>query len=108
MDIFENFHLLRTLRNEIEELREFRRMVRQPKLYNTRMNPMQDLSGSEFKQRYRFSKENMLKIIELLRNDLHVDSRGGSIPVELQVMAVIRYWGRHEVGLSNIYFFKVS
>ncbi|KAL4719977.1 hypothetical protein ACJJTC_018942 [Scirpophaga incertulas] len=58
---------------------------------------MEELSEKDFKNRYRFSKENMKKIITLLRDDLSVDNRGGSIPVELQVMAVIRYWGRHEI-----------
>ncbi|KAF9805166.1 hypothetical protein SFRURICE_002992 [Spodoptera frugiperda] len=70
---------------------------RRVKIYNSRSNPMEELSKSDFKHRYRFSKGNMVKIINILRNDLSMDSRGGSIPVELQVMAAIRYWGRHEI-----------
>uniref|UniRef100_A0A2H1VKK2 SFRICE_015750 n=1 Tax=Spodoptera frugiperda TaxID=7108 RepID=A0A2H1VKK2_SPOFR len=62
---------------------------------------MEELSESDFKQRYRFSKGNMVKIINILRTrlsmDKSMDSRGGSIPVELQVIAAIRYWGRHEI-----------
>lgn len=104
MDILEDLDVLRTFRNDIEEIRGFNsgrmrmiRRIRRPKQYKKRMNPLQDLSESDFRQRYRFSKENMLKIIDILRNDLSVDRRGGSIPVELQVMSVIRYWGRHEI-----------
>ncbi|XP_047041212.1 uncharacterized protein LOC124645450 [Helicoverpa zea] len=101
MDILEDLDVLRTFRNDIEEIRGFNsrrmRMIRRPKQYKKRMNPLQDLSESDFRQRYRFSKANMLKIIDILRNDLRVDRCGGSIPVELQVMSVIRYWGRHEI-----------
>ncbi|XP_035433454.2 putative nuclease HARBI1 [Spodoptera frugiperda] len=99
MDIFDDDNELRTYRDEIEEIRNFRNIGsrRRVKIYNSRSNPMEELSESDFKHRYRFSKENMVKIINILRNDLSMDSRGGSIPVELQVMAAIRYWGRHEI-----------
>ncbi|XP_045456350.1 putative nuclease HARBI1 [Melitaea cinxia] len=43
----------------------------------------------------------MSRIIEIVRPDIQGDTRGGSIPVELQVMAVIRYWGRHEIQEDN-------
>ncbi|KAF9796305.1 hypothetical protein SFRURICE_019387 [Spodoptera frugiperda] len=58
---------------------------------------MEELSESDFKHRFRFSKGNMVKIINILRNDLSMNSLGGSIPVELQVMAAIRYWDCHEI-----------
>lgn len=100
MDIFEDDNLLNTFLNDVDEIRNFRTVnrIRRPKVYSVRVNPMEELNEKDFKQRYRFSKENMQKIINILRNDLYTDSRGGGIPVELQVMAVIRYWGRHEVG----------
>ncbi|XP_047543246.1 putative nuclease HARBI1 [Vanessa atalanta] len=100
MDIFENDDVLHTFREDIEDIRNFRNGIgrnRKRKVYNTRANPMEELSEEDFKKRYRFSKENMEKIINILRNDLSMDNRGGSISVELQVMAVIRYWGRHEI-----------
>ncbi|RVE44710.1 hypothetical protein evm_010614 [Chilo suppressalis] len=70
---------------------------RRTKVYNSRANPMDEFSEKDFKNHYRFSKENMKKIVNILRDDLSAGNRGGSIPVELQVMAVIRYWGRHEI-----------
>ncbi|RVE47019.1 hypothetical protein evm_008301 [Chilo suppressalis] len=101
MDLFENDNVLQTFRNDIDEIRNFRNigigLSRRTKVYNSRANPMDEFSEKDFKNRYRFSKENMKKIINILRDDLSVDNRGGSIPVELQVMAVIRYWGRHEI-----------
>uniref|UniRef100_A0A2H1VLX9 SFRICE_010583 n=1 Tax=Spodoptera frugiperda TaxID=7108 RepID=A0A2H1VLX9_SPOFR len=97
MDIFDDDNELRTYRDEIEEIRNFRNIGsrRRVKIYNSRSNTMEELSESDFKHRYRFSKGYMVKIINILRNDLSMDSRGGSIPVKLQVMAAIRYWG-HE------------
>ncbi|KAF9822874.1 hypothetical protein SFRURICE_010403 [Spodoptera frugiperda] len=53
-------------------------------------------SESDFKHRYRFSKGNNYgKKYKYLKKSM--DSRGGSIPVELQVMAATRYWSRHEI-----------
>lgn len=97
--------LLHDFRNDVEELNYFGASTvsrRQGKRYKDRRNPLQDLSDDDFRLRYRFSKANMCRIIEILRSDLQVDSRGGSISVELQVMAVIRYWGRHEVRLPTL------
>lgn len=93
MDIFDDDNELRTYRDEIEEIRNFRNIGsrRRVKIYNSRSNPLEELSESDFKHRYRFSKGNMVKIINILRNDLSMDSRGGSIPVKLQVMVAIRY-----------------
>lgn len=83
---------------DIQELRKFRRKrLRARKEYKMRFNPL-NMPDDTFREYYRFSKHNMLKIIDLLRNDLEVDLRGGGVPVELQVMAVIRYWARHGVG----------
>ncbi|KAF9787608.1 hypothetical protein SFRURICE_001660 [Spodoptera frugiperda] len=87
MDIFDDDNELRTYRDEIEEIRNFRNIGsrRRVKIYNSRSNPMEELSESDFKHRYRFSKGNMVKIINILRNDLSMDSRGGSIPVKVAI-----------------------
>ncbi|KAF9798951.1 hypothetical protein SFRURICE_011590 [Spodoptera frugiperda] len=90
MDIFDDDNELRTYRDEIEEISGI--LVQEGE-----SNPMEEFSESDFKHRYKFSKGNMVKNINILRNDLSMDSRGGRIPVELQVMAAIRYWGRHEI-----------
>lgn len=71
--------------------------MRKKKLYKTRFNPMNALGEEDFRKKYRFSKENMKKIIAIVEVDLSGDVRGGHIPVDFQVMASIRYWGRNEV-----------
>lgn len=61
------------------------------------INPMDVLDETEFKKKYRFSKSNMTKVIQIVKNELYGDIRGVYIPAELQIMAAIRYWGRNEV-----------
>ncbi|XP_055856480.1 putative nuclease HARBI1 [Episyrphus balteatus] len=67
------------------------------KTYKPRINPMEELDDHEFRQIYRFSKANMLKLIDLVKDDLEGNSRGGHIPVNIQVMAAIRYWSLNEL-----------
>lgn len=104
---------LRDFQNDVADLSSFRARRRKTKNYRIRFNPLQSLSDEDFKLRYRFSKENMSRIIEIVRPDIQGDTRGGSIPVELQVMAVIRYWGRHEVNrlitiFSSFHIFTIK
>ncbi|KAJ0169959.1 hypothetical protein K1T71_014565 [Dendrolimus kikuchii] len=91
------FDNLQDFIRDIEELTTFSATRRRIKTYRARFNPLHDLTDDEFRLRYGFSKRNMCKVIEIVRADLQVDTRGGGIPVELQVMAVLRYWGRHEI-----------
>ncbi|XP_045506248.1 putative nuclease HARBI1 [Colias croceus] len=91
-----NDTLIDDFTNDVQEISYFSIRRRQRKHYKQRVNPL-DLDEEEFRSRYRFGKHNMQQIINLVRDDLRVDTRGGGIPVELQVMAVIRYWGRHEI-----------
>lgn len=73
--------------------------VRRKKKYSKRFNPMMELTEYDFRYKYRFSKDNMRKLISLVREDLDGDRRGGRVSVDLQVMAAIRYWGRNEVRM---------
>ncbi|KAI8430399.1 hypothetical protein MSG28_000684 [Choristoneura fumiferana] len=70
---------------------------RRRKVYNQRANPIEDLPDIEFRRRYRFDKETVQFIIQLVRADLTKDRRGASLTPELQVLTAIRCWGRKEV-----------
>uniref|UniRef100_A0A1A9W0S5 DDE Tnp4 domain-containing protein n=1 Tax=Glossina brevipalpis TaxID=37001 RepID=A0A1A9W0S5_9MUSC len=65
-----------------------------------RFNPLQDLGEHEFRHSYRYSKENMRRLIEMVRDDLEVEThnelRKNQVPVDRQIMAAIRYWGMTE------------
>ncbi|XP_045761032.1 putative nuclease HARBI1 [Maniola jurtina] len=69
---------------------------RRQKVYQKRFDPF-SLPDIEFKRRYRFSKDTARFIINLVRQDLQLDSRGCGTSPELQVLTAIRCWGRREV-----------
>ncbi|XP_055903811.1 putative nuclease HARBI1 [Eupeodes corollae] len=82
--------------NDFNNLNRVLPTPRMRKVYKKRFNPM-SLRSEEFKKKYRFSKKNINKIIGIIRSDLSSDNRGGHIPIDIQVMAAIRYWGRNEI-----------
>ncbi|XP_045760988.1 uncharacterized protein LOC123864534 [Maniola jurtina] len=69
---------------------------RRRKRYQKRYDPF-SLPDIDFKRRYRFNKEDTRFIINLVRQDLQLDSRGCGTSPELQVLTAIRCWGRREV-----------
>ncbi|XP_073822172.1 putative nuclease HARBI1 [Musca autumnalis] len=81
-----------------------------PKRRRRRFNPLIDLRENEFQYSYRFSKDSMKRIIEMIKDDLeieqqqhnstndegHMKMQKSQVPVEKQIMAAVRYWGRTE------------
>ncbi|XP_075152221.1 putative nuclease HARBI1 [Haematobia irritans] len=69
-----------------------------------RFNPLQDLTEEEFQHSYRFTKDSMKRLLDMIKDDLDVEQyqSGGTtkkdsqVPVEKQIMAAVRYWGRTE------------
>lgn len=85
----------------IEELNELQNqipLVRQVKIYKIRKNPLEDLQETDFKSKYRFSRSTAFFIIEMVKNHLAGDARGGFIPPHLKVLTAIRTWARGEVS----------
>ncbi|CAG9837592.1 unnamed protein product [Diabrotica balteata] len=85
----------------IEQLNDHRNQrnnihLRHIKIYKIRKNPLEELEENEFKCKYRFSKATAVFIIDMLRDDLSGDSRGGHIPPHLKVLSAIRTWARGE------------
>ncbi|XP_063826029.1 putative nuclease HARBI1 [Ostrinia nubilalis] len=70
--------------------------ARRRKLYRQRSNPF-DLRDLNFKIKYRFNKDTVRTIIDLVEDDLVQSARGGGTCPELQVLVAIRCWGRREV-----------
>lgn len=75
---------------------------RRPKIYKMRKDPF-ELCDLEFKSRYRFSKNSVHKIVELVKNDLVLNKRGAGTSPHLQVLIALRCWGRREVCLVHEY-----
>uniref|UniRef100_A0A1I8PW53 DDE Tnp4 domain-containing protein n=1 Tax=Stomoxys calcitrans TaxID=35570 RepID=A0A1I8PW53_STOCA len=69
-----------------------------------RLNPLVDLTEEEFQHSYRFSKDSIRRLLEMVKDDLEIEQqqcsgmakRDSQVPVEKQIMAAVRYWGRTE------------
>lgn len=71
-----------------------------------RFNPMEQMNEIEFRKKYRYTKENMRRIIEIVRDDLEVDFyeplKRNQVPIDLQILAAIRFFGGTEVMYAYI------
>ncbi|XP_037939803.1 uncharacterized protein LOC119672753 [Teleopsis dalmanni] len=60
---------------------------------------LQDMK-EELQAQYHFTKDNMRRIIEMVRVVLEIgnyfETRSDQVPVELQIMAAICYWSLNE------------
>lgn len=79
---------------------------RRVKFYKMRKNPLEELEEIEFKSKYRFNRVTAVFIIDVLKNNLAGDARGGFIPPHLKVLTAIRTWARGEVNITIINFIK--
>lgn len=108
--VFQNFL------NDIEYIKDFRGLQnintfkssnrRRSRTINvkrkaTRFNPLDQMNEIEFRKKYRYTKENMRHIIEIVRDDLEVDHyepmKRNQVPVDLQILSAIRFFGGTEV-----------
>ncbi|KAL0811461.1 hypothetical protein ABMA28_009861 [Loxostege sticticalis] len=69
---------------------------RKRKEYKERRDPFL-LSDEDFKTKYRFTKNYINKIVNLIKEDIVRDTRGCGVSPELQVLTAIRTWARQEV-----------
>lgn len=90
---------LRTINvlNEVDEHYE-KHIFRAVKQYKPRSNPFEELNESDFKTNFNFSKRTAIYIIDVIKDDIAGDTRGGSIPPYLQVLTAIRTWACSEVS----------
>lgn len=70
-----------------------------------RFNPLTDLNENQFRIKYRYTKENLRRIIEVVRDDLEIDYyeplKREQVPIDLQILSAVRLWGGTEVSLYN-------
>lgn len=91
--------------NDIEDIEtvELLETPREPNRNRIRINPFVDLSDTDFRKKYRFSKRYAMKIVDLIREDITKDPRGCSVSPEMQVVCALRSWARHEVSRPKAY-----
>ncbi|KAJ4427679.1 hypothetical protein ANN_25328 [Periplaneta americana] len=82
--------------DDVRRIREIRDVRRRRKKYLERLNIFRKYDDVHFRNRYRFTKENARKVIELVRPNLYEseDNRGLSISIETQVLTALRYYAR--------------
>ncbi|XP_030370952.1 putative nuclease HARBI1 [Scaptodrosophila lebanonensis] len=65
-----------------------------------RFHPLLDLNENQFRLKYRYTKENFRRIIEIVRDDLEIDynkpPNRNQVPIDLQILSAIRLWGGTE------------
>lgn len=72
---------------------------RRQRIYKDRPDPF-FLPDIEFKKKYRFNKQTVKNITNLIKNDISLDRRGCGTSAELQVLVALRSWGRREVSFA--------
>ncbi|KAH8297934.1 hypothetical protein KR018_001024 [Drosophila ironensis] len=74
--------------------------VPRPKKRQCRFNPLTDLNENQFRLKYRYTKENLRRIIEIVRDDLEIDNyetlKREQVPIDLQILSAVRLWGGTE------------
>jgi len=80
------------------------RKITQIKKTHPRFNPLTDLNEHKFRLKYRYTKENLRRIIEIVRDDLEIEYfeplKREQVPIDLQILSAIRLWGGTEVNIS--------
>jgi hypothetical protein len=77
------------------ELQQIRQLPVNPPVSARRMDPLQDLSDNEFKRNFRFDKESVRRLVNLIRADISYTSRRNNpLTPELQMcIALVHYSG---------------
>ena len=69
------------------------RIQRRNRVVRERFNPLQELDDEELYSRYRFRRPDILRIVDLLRNDLEYGNRRrDTLSAEMQVLIALRFY----------------
>ena len=71
----------------------WQRIQRRSRVFRERINPLQELDDAELHSRYRFRRPDILRIVDLLRNDLEFGNRRrDTLSAEMQVLVALRFY----------------
>jgi hypothetical protein len=77
--------------------------------YRLRKNPLDDFSESEFKKRYRLTKDPTRYVVNLIRNDIKsASNRAVDVSPELQLLITLRFYfkGSYQLELGKLRIFR--
>ncbi|EDW76024.1 uncharacterized protein Dwil_GK15247 [Drosophila willistoni] len=90
----------------VEDFKEFRHRTNTKNFFKAervkkrnlaRFNPFTDYHEIKFRQKYRYTKENLRRIIEIIRDDMEIEPiKKNQVPTDLQILSAIRFWGGTE------------
>lgn len=79
--------------HQVNNINAYRRMLRRERIFRDRNNPFDIYNDEEFHAWFRFTKENILFISDLVREELtHLTNRSCALSLELQLCTAWRYF----------------
>ena len=83
------------------------RLPRDQKIYWPRFNPFENYNDKQFLKRFRFDRNGVIEICDMVRDNMEPDtSFGGAIPLEIRVCAALRYYatvGSLQLGVGDMF-----
>ena len=77
----------------ILELAELRRGMRRERIFRDRRNPIDIFDDAELVKRYRFSREGIMRITDIVKNDIeHPTRRNHALLPSQQVLIALQYY----------------
>lgn len=74
----------------------------QRRIIKDRQNPMEEWSGEEFRVRYRFSKGNVVDLLNIISGDLSfATARNNPIPPLFRLLAALRFYATGQFQRSD-------
>ncbi|KAJ8318371.1 hypothetical protein KUTeg_003462 [Tegillarca granosa] len=69
------------------------RAFRRRRTFRERIDPIQQYDDIDFLERYRFTKNSVVKIFDIVKNDLtYMTARNNPVSPMVQVLAALRYY----------------
>ncbi|KAJ8911563.1 hypothetical protein NQ315_007944 [Exocentrus adspersus] len=76
-----------------EEFLEIARHIERPRVYRERENQFEKYSESEFRNRFRLTKENVNILVELIEDNIPIISyRGNTLSIMEQILISLRFY----------------
>lgn len=70
-----------------------RRAIRRERIFRDRVHPLDLYDDIQLYQRYRFDRQTLLELIDLVRDDLQSGTyRNQALPPELKILAALRFY----------------
>lgn len=83
--------------------------TRRRNLFEDRYNPFDELNDSNFRKRFRLSKDSILNLLEILEPSLApANNKNNPIPALIQILITLRFYATGSFQLSIADYFKVS